>query len=104
MAEPVKRALEAMRRIVKYAWLTKDLCLFQSWGVDGKVWRFYSDSDQSSNKEAVAKVKSQLSYVGVLGTVPILFGSKSTSVKFSKPDYDSLGAKHHGLHLPGKGQ
>ena len=100
MAEPVKGALEAMRRIVKYAWLTKDLCLFQSWGIDGKVWRFYPDSDQSSNKEAVAKAKSQLPYIGVLGTAPVLLGSKLTSVKFGEPDYDSLGAQHRGLHLP----
>ena len=100
MSDPVKGALEAMRRIVRYALLTKDLCLFQSWGIDGKTWRFYSDSDQSADKEAVAKAKSQLSYVGVLGTAPILFGSKSTRVKFGEPDYDSLGAKHHGLHMP----
>ena len=100
MSAPVKGALEAMRRIVRYAWLSKDLCLFQSWGMEDKKWRFYSDSDQSSNKEAVAKAKSQLSYVGVLGTAPILFGSKSTSVKFGEPDYDSLGAKHRGLHMP----
>ena len=80
MSDPVKGALEAMRRIVKYAWLTKDLCLFQSWGIGGKKWRFYSDSDQSSNKEAVAKAKSQLSYVRVLGTAPILLGDRSRRV------------------------
>ena len=100
MSDPVKGALEAMHCIVRYAWLTKDLCLFQSWGIDGTTWRFYLDSDQSSSKDAVAKAKSQLSYMGVLGTAPILFGSKSISVKFGEPDYDSLGAKHHGLHMP----
>ena len=100
MSNPVKGALEAMRRIVRYAWLTKDLCLFQGWGTEGKYWRFYSDSDQSSNKEAVAKAKSQLSYVGVLGTAPILFGSKSTTVQFGEPDYDGLGGSHRGLNLP----
>ena len=36
----------------------------------------------------------------MLGTAPILFGSKSTSVQFGEPDYVGLGAKHHGLNLP----
>ena len=43
---------------------------------DKLEWRFYSDSDQSPNPEAVAKRKSQLSYIAMQRHAPIMFGSK----------------------------
>ena len=52
--------------IVKYLASTGTLCLFQPWGTTDELrWRFYSDSDQSSNTEAVAKRKSQLSHIAM---------------------------------------
>ena len=89
MANPVKGALEAVIRIVRYAGQTKDLCLFQPWGSDDVSWHFYSDSDQSGNREEGNKCRSQLSYIAMRGRAPIVFGSKTTSVQLG-PDLDSL--------------
>ena len=59
MAAPVKGALSAAMGIVKYLASTSTLCLLQPWGAaDDLGWQFYSDSDQSSNTEAVARRKS----------------------------------------------
>ena len=51
MAAPVQGAFKAAYKIIKYLALNKDLCLHQLWGADSDAfeWRFYSDSDQSSN-------------------------------------------------------
>ena len=102
MAAPVKGALKAVLGIAKYLASTSTLCLFQPWydGSDENFkWRFFSDSDQSSNPEVVAKRKSQLSYIAVRGKAPITFGSKSSAVQLP-PGYDSFDVDHHGLSRP----
>ena len=99
MANPVKGALEAVIRFVRYAGQTKDLCLFQPWGSNGASWRFYSDSDQSGNCKDGNKCCSQLSHIAMNGRALIVFSSKTTSVQLGS-DLDSLGGQHHGLHQP----
>ena len=81
--------LEVVIRIVRYAGQTKDLCLFQPWGSDGVSWRFYSNSDQSGNREEGNKYRSQLSHIAMHGRASIVFGRKSTSVQLG-PDLGSL--------------
>ena len=99
MANPVKGALEAVIRIVRYAGQNKDLCLFQPWGSNEVSWRFYSDSDQFGNCEEGNKCCSQLSHIAMNGRAPIVFGSKTTSVQLG-PNLESLGGQHRGLHRP----
>jgi hypothetical protein len=101
MANPVKGALEAVMHIVEYLASTRSMCLHQPWGTDEKVfeWRCYSDSDQSSNAEAINKRKSQLSYIATRGEVPVAYGSKCTAVKLPS-DYDSFGPSYRGLDKP----
>ena len=99
MAAPVRGALDAVIKIVEYCVDNKDLCLFQPWGTEGVEWRFYTDSDQSSNTEINNKRRSQLSFIAMKGRAPIMFGSKARSVKFG-PDLDSFGVDHRGLSRP----
>ena len=73
MANPVKGALEAVICIVRYAGQTKDHCLFQQWGSDGVSWHFYSDSDQSGNREEGAARSSR--------TSPCMAGPRSCSAR-----------------------
>jgi hypothetical protein len=99
MAAPVRGALEAIMGIVEYCLDNKDLCLHQPWGTEGVEWRFYTDSDQSSNSELNNKRRSQLSYLAMKGRAPIMFGSKASSVKFG-PDLDGFGVNHCGPSRP----
>ena len=86
--------------IVKYLASMSTLCLFQPWGTIDKLrWRFYSDSGQSSNIEAVAKRKSHLSYIAMRAHASIMFGSKCMAASLP-PDYDSFGILHCGLSKP----
>ena len=82
IAAPVRGALDAVIKIVEYCVDNKDLCLHQLWGTEGVEWRFFMDSDQSSNTELNNKQQSQLSYLAMKGHTPIMFGSKASSVKF----------------------
>ena len=93
MAALVRGALDAVIKIVEYCLDNKDLCLFQLWGTEGVEWRFYTDSDQSSNTEINNKCRS---FIAMKGHTPIMFGSKVSSVKFG-PDLDSFGVDHRGL-------
>ena len=56
-------------------------------------WQFYTDSDQSSNPELNNKQQSQLSYITMKGRVPIMLGSKASSVKFG-PDLHGFSVDH----------
>jgi hypothetical protein len=99
MAAPVRGALDAVIKIVEYCIDNKDLCLFQPLGTEGVEWRFYTDSDQSSNTEINNKRRSQLSFIAMKGRAPIMFRSKVSSIKF-RPDLDSFGVDHRGLSRP----
>ena len=99
MAAPVKGALDAVMRIVRYCIENKDLCIFQPWGTQGCGWRFYSDSDQSSCAEESNKRRSRLSHMAVHGRAPITWGSKTTKTGMG-PVLDGFGVSRHGLDKP----
>ena len=99
MCAPVKGAYDAVMRVARYCVENRDMCLFQPWGTDCHTWRFYSDSDLGSNSEAINKRRSRLSHIGVLGSAPIEWGSRTTKVSMG-PDLDSCGASHAGLDKP----
>jgi hypothetical protein len=49
-------------------------------------WRLYCDSDWASNPCPSNKRRSQNGYVACIDGVPVLWGSKVTSVAFAHPD------------------
>ena len=81
MANPCRGALRAVLQAVRYCWHHRHLCLHSCFGGDLR-WVHYSDSDHAGNAEPNARRKSQLGYISLLGTAPIGWGSKGTSVNF----------------------
>ena len=81
MANPCRGALRAVLQAVRYSWHHRHLCLHSCIGGDLR-WVHYSDSDHAGNAEPNARRKSQLGYISLLGTAPIGWGSKGTSVNF----------------------
>jgi hypothetical protein len=84
MAAPCKGALKALKHLIAYCKETQYWCFRQTAGSKDVSWSFYSDSDHAGNAESQNERRSQLGRMAMLGSVPIDWGSKASSVKFGE--------------------
>lgn len=85
MANPVQGALDALLHVMRYLRQTTRVGLSTS--LYGSTnWEFFCDSDYASNTEPQNKRKSQNGYIALQGGVPVMWGSKVSSVAFAHPD------------------
>ena len=80
MASPNRGALRAVLQVIRYASATRDLCLMQE-KHKAFGWCHFSDSDHAGNAELQNCRRSQLGFVSMYGSVPMAWGSKTTSVR-----------------------
>ena len=83
MAKLCHGALKALKHCIAYCKETQHWCFRQTANGKDMGWRFYSDSDHASNAEIQNEHQSQLRRMAMLGSVPIEWGSKASSIKFS---------------------
>jgi hypothetical protein len=80
-AAPTNGAYEALVKLVRYCASTPKLAIRQD--LNAHVgWQLFSDSDMAGNAEPGNKRRSQLGYVAMLGSAPITWSSKVSSVQF----------------------
>ena len=84
MAAPCRGALKALKHLIAYCKETQYWCFRQTAGSKDVSWSFYSDSDHAGNAESQNERRSQLGRMAMLGSVPIDWGSKASSVKFGE--------------------
>jgi hypothetical protein len=80
-AAPTNGAYEALVKLVRYCASTPKLAIRQDLNVH-VGWQLFSDSDMAGNAEPGNKRRSQLGYVAMLGSAPITWSSKVSSVQF----------------------
>ena len=80
-AKPTNGAYEALVKLVRYCAATPKLAIRQELNVH-VGWQLFSDSDMAGNAEPGNKRRSQLGYVAMLGSAPITWSSKVSSVQF----------------------
>ena len=80
-ASPTNGAYEALVKLVRYCASTPKLAIRQELNVH-VGWQLFSDSDMAGNAEPQNKRRSQLGYVAMLGSAPITWSSKVSSVQF----------------------
>ena len=87
MAAPCQGALKALKHLIAYCKETRYWCFRQTKGSKNVSWSFYSDSDHAGNAEVQNERRSQLGRMAMLGSVPIDWGSKASSVKFGEDSW-----------------
>ena len=80
IANPNVGMLQATKYLVKYYSGTRNLCLYQDLDGDNCDWEFMCDSDFAGNAEKQNKRRSQSGYLAKVGTAPVVWGSKPSSV------------------------
>ena len=81
LASPNVGALKALMHAIRYSHFTRDFCLHQSHD-DSANWSMSCDSDQSGNTEVQNRRRSQMGYLAIFGSAPIVWGSKASTVQF----------------------
>ena len=84
MAAPCRGALKALKHLIAYCKETQYWCFRQTAGSKDVIWSFYSDSDHAGNAESQNERRSQLGRMAMLGSVPIDWGLKASSVEFGE--------------------
>ena len=84
MAAPCRGALKALKHCIAYCKETRHWCFRQTEDSPDFGWSFYSDSDHAGNSEVQNERRSQLGRMAMLGSVPIEWGLKASSIKFGE--------------------
>ena len=82
IANPNVGMYQATKYLIKYYSGTKNLCLYQDLDGNNSSWQFMCDSDFAGNIEKQNKRRSQSGYIATVGTAPVIWGSKPSSVWF----------------------
>ena len=90
LATPNVGALKALMHAIRYSYFTRDYCLHQSVS-DGETWSMSCDSDQSGNTEVQNRRRSQMGYLAMFGSAPVVWGSKASTVQFD--DWNDMSAE-----------
>ena len=85
MAKPTVGAMEALKRTWQYLQQHSKLCLRQSLD-SSTTWGFWCDSGHAGNPLEPNNRKSQNGVLAMVGTAPVMWGSKVTSIAFAHPD------------------
>lgn len=80
-AAPTVGAYDALYKLIRYLIGTKTWCLVQDLHRDVE-WSIYSDAELAGNGEPQANRRNQLGYMMCLGSTPVVWQSKCSTVQF----------------------